>query len=55
MSFHNYSNRILSDRTATYLRIICDGAAIAAGPTGRTELVSDDFPVSHWRHDARIS
>jgi hypothetical protein len=23
--------------------------------TGSTELVSDDFPVFHWRHDARIS
>src|SRR6266480_7557575 len=31
------------------------GAAIAPRPTGSTKLVSDDFPVFHWRHDARIS
>jgi hypothetical protein len=24
-------------------------------PTGSGKLVSDDLPVFHWRHDARIS
>ena len=32
-----------------------NGAAIAPRPASSTELVSDDFPVFHWRHDARIS
>ena len=32
-----------------------DGAAIAPRPTSSTELVSHDFPVFHWRHDARFS
>jgi Heavy metal binding domain len=32
-----------------------NGAAIAPRPSGSAELVSDDFPVFHWRHDARIS
>ena len=30
----------------------CNSAAIASRPTSSTELVSDDFPVFHWRHDA---
>src|SRR5262249_2968261 len=30
-----------------------DCTAIAPGPTGSTELVSDYFPILHWRHDAR--
>jgi hypothetical protein len=32
-----------------------NGAAIAPRPAGGAELVSDDFPVFHWRHDARGS
>ena len=32
-----------------------DSTAIAPGPSSSTELVSDDFPVFHWRHDARWS
>jgi hypothetical protein len=27
----------------------------APSPTSSTELVSDDFPVFHWRHDAKWS
>src|SRR4029077_19857214 len=30
-------------------------AAIAPRPTGSAKLVSDDLPVFHWRHDARIT
>jgi len=30
-------------------------AAIAPRPTSSTELVSDDFAVFHWLHDAWIS
>ena len=26
-------------------------ALLAARPTGSTELVSDDLPIFHWRHD----
>src|SRR6478672_5930161 len=32
-----------------------NGAAIAPRPAGSVKLVSDDFRVFHWRHDARIS
>ena len=32
-----------------------NGAAIAPRPPSSTEPVSDDFPVFHWRHDARFS
>ena len=32
-----------------------DGGAITPRKTRGTELVSDDFPVFHWRHDARFS
>jgi hypothetical protein len=32
-----------------------NGAAIAPRPASSTELVSDEFPVFHWRHDCRIS
>jgi hypothetical protein len=42
----------VNDPTPTIAR---NGTAIATGPAGCTELVSDDFPVFHWRHDARIS
>jgi hypothetical protein len=31
-----------------------DGAAKGRRPTSSAELVSDDFPIFHWRHDARI-
>ena len=31
------------------------GAAITPRPAGSGKLVSDDFPVFHWRHYARIS
>jgi hypothetical protein len=32
-----------------------NGAAIAPRQAGSTELVSDDFPVFHWRDHARLS
>ena len=32
-----------------------DGTAIAPRKTDSAKLVSDDFRVFHWRHDARIS
>jgi hypothetical protein len=35
--------------------IFCHRARIAPRPTGSAKLVSDDFPVFHWRHDARDS
>jgi len=36
----------INDPTPAVLR---NGAAIAPRPTGRTELVGDDFPVFHLR------
>jgi hypothetical protein len=35
--------------------IFCRRTTISLRPTGSAELVSNGFPVSHWRHDARIS
>jgi hypothetical protein len=31
-----------------------DAALLAPRPTGSAELVSEDFPVFHWRRDVRI-
>ena len=31
-----------------------DSAAIVLRPAPSTELVSDDLPVLHWQHDARL-
>jgi hypothetical protein len=42
----------VNDPTPT---IRSNGTAINPRPAGSVKLVSDDFRVFHWRHDARIS
>jgi hypothetical protein len=42
----------VNDPTPT---IRSNGTAIAPCPAGSVKLVSDDFRVFHWRHDAKVS
>jgi hypothetical protein len=47
--------RLCERQRSTATRVGRDGAVMAQGPPGSTEIVSDGLPVFHWRHDARIS